>query len=137
MARCNPRLAKINKIYTIKDIAESLCKHPRTVMNWIKDGLPVCSRKRPMMIHGNDLREYLITKNKRNKKTCGPGELYCVACKELKIPKGHLAILDIQNEQVGTLIGECPDCHHTINRKVSLSKIDQWQANLNLTRTKG
>lgn len=89
------------------------------------------------MILGSDLREYLTAKNSRYKKSCKPGELYCVACKDPKIPKGRFAILDIQNEKVGTLIGECPDCHHTINRKVSLAKIDQWQGNLDLTRTKG
>jgi hypothetical protein len=137
MARCNPRLAKINKIYTIQDIAKTLSRHPKTVMSWINDGLPVCSKKRPMMILGSDLRQYLTVKNSRNKKPCGPAELYCVACKKPTIPKDHFAILDIQNEQVGTLVGECPDCHHTINRKVSLAKIDQWQGNLDLTRTKG
>lgn len=105
-------------------------------MNWIKDGLKVCSKKRPMMIRGSDLREYLTAKNIRNRRPCEPGELYCVACKKPRIPQGHFAILDIQNEQVGTLIGECPDCHHTINRKVSLAKIDLWQGDLNLTRTK-
>lgn len=137
MARTNPRLAKINKVYTIQDIAETFNKHPRTIINWIKDGLHVCSKKRPMMILGKDLRDYLMAKNTRNRKPCSPGELYCVACKEPKSPLGNEAKLEIQNEQVGTLIGQCPDCHHTINRKVSLAKIDQWQGDLNLTRTKG
>jgi hypothetical protein len=137
MAKCNPMLAKINKIYTIQDIAETFKRHPRTVINWIKDGLEVCSKKRPMMILGSDLREYLNAKMKKNRKPCGPGELYCVACKIPRVPQGHFAILDVQNELVGTLIGECPKCHHTIYRKVSLARIDQVVGEVNLTRTKG
>ena len=133
MAKYNPRLSKINRTYTVEDVAELYHCHKNTVCNWTKNGLIVCVPTRPKLIHGSDLRLFLEAKYKKRKRTCKPGQIYCVACKEPRHPKDQFAILIRLDSQVGDLIGECPDCCHTIHRKVSLSRIDTWQGNLLIT----
>ncbi len=133
MARYNNRLAKINRSYTVSEIAFLYQIHPQTVKNWIKQGLNVAVKTKPMLILGADLREFLQKKATRNKKTCQPGEIYCVACKEPKRPRDDYALLVRLNEKVGDLIGECPTCNHEIHRKVSISQISDWEDNLSIS----
>ena len=133
MARYNYRLAKINRSYTVSEIAFLYQIHPQTVKNWIKQGLNVAVRTKPMLILGTDLREFLQKKATRNKKTCQPGQIYCVACKEPKQPCNDFALLVSLNQKVGDLIGECPTCNHEIHRKVSLSKVTSWKGNLSIS----
>lgn len=133
MARYNYRLAKINRSYTVSEIAFLYQIHPQTVKNWIKQGLNVAVKTKPMLILGADLREFLQKKATRNKKTCQPGQIYCVACKEPKLPRDSYALLVSLNDKVGDLIGECPSCTHEIHRKVSLSKVTSWKGNLSIS----
>lgn len=136
MTSYNYRLAKVHRTYNIVELAEVFRVHKQTVQNWIKDGLHVCSRDRPILIRGIDAKEYLQAKRTRNKKSCLPGQIYCVACKVPRSPKNQYAIVNRQTFQVGSLIGECPACGTTIYRRVSLSKIDSWKGNLRLSEMK-
>ena len=137
MARHNPRLAKINRPYTTEQISDLFGVHKKTVLNWIKDGLLVAVKKRPMLIMGADIREYLVNKQKRQRRPCGPGQIYCVACKKPQNPQGGLAELSHVNNLVGDLTGTCPGCSRRIYRKVSLAKEATWIGNLKLTKLKG
>ena len=136
MARYNYRLAKINRSYTITELADLFVVHKQTVSNWIKAGLHVCCLSRPILVRGSDVREFLQKKQSRNKKTCLPGQIYCVACKLAQYPKERYALLNRQTDLVGDLIGECPSCGTTVHRKVSLRKICDWKGDLILTEMK-
>jgi hypothetical protein len=46
--------------YTIEEVARSLEVHRNTVGHWIKAGLPVIEAKRPILILGSGLTEYLL-----------------------------------------------------------------------------
>lgn len=137
MARYKYRLAKINRSYTIPELADLFAVHKQTISNWIKAGLHVCDHIRPKLIRGIDVREFLQKKQERNKKTCLPGQIYCVACKHPQYPKDGYALLNRQTDLVGDLIGECPKCRTTIHRKVSLRRIYDWKGDLTLTDMKG
>lgn len=137
MARHNPRLAKINRPYTIEEVACLFQVHKQTVLNWIKDGLIVSVEKRPKLILGADLRAYLEQKQKSRKRPCNPGQLFCVSCKVPRHPEDNIAQLYIINELVGDLTGTCPVCRHGIHRKVSLAKRAVWQGNLKLIEVLG
>ncbi len=82
----NPRLAKIHRNYTVDEVAHLFGVHRNTVREWVKRGLPTTDGKRPMLILGCDLVAFLGARRAKNKRTCQPGEIYCVRCRAPKAP---------------------------------------------------
>lgn len=129
----NPRLAKIHRNYTVEEAANLFGVHRNTVREWIKRGLPVCDDRKPMLILGRHLAEFLQARRTRNKRTCQPGELYCVRCRAPKPPAGDMADYVAITESLGNLVAICPDCEALMNRRVSLAKLDQIRGRLDIT----
>lgn len=131
--RPNPRLAKIHRNYTVEETARLFDVHRNTVREWIKRGLPICDSKKPMLILGKDLAEFLLARRTKNKRTCLPGEMYCVRCRSPKSPAGDMADYVQITESLGNLIAICPDCAALMNRRVSLAKLEQIRGQLDIT----
>ena len=129
----NHRLVKIHRSYTVEEIARLFGIHKNTVRNWVKGGLSTVDNKRPMLILGQVLVEFLKARREKNKQKCQPGELYCVRCRAPKSPAGDMADCSPITDKIGTLIAICPDCDAIINRHVSLAKIDQIRGNLDIS----
>lgn len=134
--RPDPRRAKIHRSYTVEDVASLYGVHKNAVRGWIKKGLPVINDKRPMLILGQDLRDFLQTRRQSNKRPCGCGEIYCVKCRAPKVPAGNMADYQAVSDTQGTLVGMCPTCHILIYRRVSLAKLDQIRGQLDITMPK-
>jgi hypothetical protein len=129
----NPQLVKIHRSYTVEDAAKVLGKHKNTVRNWFKDGLATIDNKRPMLILGNDLAEFIKRRRVKNKQSCKPGELYCVRCRIPKFPAGDMAEYSPITKKFGNLTAICPDCHSIINQRVSLTRIEEVFGNIDIT----
>lgn len=129
----NHRLVKIHRSYTVEEAARLLDKHKNTVRKWVKEGLATIDDKRPMLILGHDLVEFIKKLRTKNKQTCKPGELYCVRCRIPKFPAGDMADYVPVSEKIGNLIAICPDCDSIMNRRVSLARIWEVCANLDIT----
>lgn len=129
----NPRLAKIHRNYTVEEAANLFGVHRNTVREWIKRGLPICDSKKPMLILGKDLAEFLRERRTKNKQACQPGELYCVRCRSPKAPAGDMADYVQVTESLGNLVAICPDCEAFMNRRVSLAKLGQICGQLDIT----
>ncbi len=128
----NPNLAKINRSYTVDEIARLFNVHKNTVRAWMKDGLEVCDQKKPALILGRDLREYLQKRRSRNRKRCPPGHIYCVRCHKPRIPKNHVVDYIEYTDTLGCLIGTCPQCYLRIYRRTSILKKAAALGNLKL-----
>jgi excisionase family DNA binding protein len=133
--RPNPRLVKIHRSYTVEEIAALFGIHKNTVRDWIKKGLPVCDARRPVLILGQVLRDYLQAKRTRNKRTCLPGELYCLRCREPRKPAGEMADFQPVTPKVGNLIAICPVCDAMMNKRVSMARLEQIRAQIDITFT--
>ena len=72
--RANPMAVKAALSYEIGEAATALGKTPATIRNWIKDGLPVMSSRKPYLISGAAIREYLRVKYKSAKRPLDPGQ---------------------------------------------------------------
>ena len=129
----NPRLAKIHRNYTVEEIATLFGVHRNTVRAWVKRGLPTSDDRRPMLILGRDLVAFLQAQRAKNKRTCQPGEIYCVRCRAPKAPAGAMADYEALTETQGNLIAICPDCETIIYRRVSLAKLAQIRGKLEIT----
>ena len=131
--RPNPCLAKIHRNYTVEEIAILYDVHKNTVRQWIKDGLPTIDDRRPMLVLGRDLGEFLHNKRQKNKRTCKPGEIYCVGCREPRTPAGDMADYQAVTETLGNLVGICPHCDAMMYRRVNPTKLEQIRGKLNIT----
>lgn len=128
----NPRLVKINLSYTVEEVASLLQSHRNTVRNWIKNGLRTCDDRRPTLILGRHLAEYLTAHRARNKRACKPGEIYCLRCRAPRTPAGGMADFQTITVMVGNLIGICPECSLMMNRRVSVSKLEAVRGHLDI-----
>jgi hypothetical protein len=131
--RPNYRLVKIHYSYKVEEVARLFGTHKNTVRAWVKDGLPTCDGKRPMLILGRDLRGYLQERQTKNKRPCQPGEIYCVRCRAPKCPAGDMAEYRPITASLGNMIGICPDCEGMIYRRANLAKLTQIRGKLDIT----
>jgi hypothetical protein len=128
----NPRLAKIHRNYTVEEVAALFGVHKNTVREWVKRGLPVSDDKRPMLILGRALFEFLQTRRAKNKRPCQPDEIYCLRCRIPQHPAGDMAEYQPVTTTTGNLIGICPTCETMMYRRVSLAKLDLFRAQLDI-----
>lgn len=129
----NPNLAKIYRNYTVEEVAILYGVFKGTVRAWIKAGLPIINDKRPLLILGSDLAAFHQARRTKNKQKCKPGEIYCVRCRGPKNPAGDMADYRIITEKIGNLEAICPDCDKIMNRRVSLSKLEQVCGEITIT----
>jgi hypothetical protein len=129
----NHRLVKIHRSYTIEEIASLLDVHKHTVRSWIKDGLPTCDNRRPILIVGVQLSDFLKGRRTKNKQPCKLGEFFCFRCRLPRTPAGGMADCLLVSDKIGHLQAICPDCFCMMNRRVSLARLDQFRAILAIT----
>lgn len=129
----NHRLVKTHRSYSVEEVAGLFGIHKNTVRNWIKNGLAPIDSKRPTLIQGSVLVEFLQARRTRNKQSCKPGELYCVRCRVPRPAGGDMADYSPVNEKTGNLTAICPVCYATMNRRVSLAKIGEISGNIDIT----
>ena len=131
----NPRLAKIHRNYTVEEVASVFAVHRNTVREWVKRGLPTSDDRRPMLILGADLVAFLRARRVKNKRTCEPGEMYCVRCRAPRAPAGDMADYLPVTATLGNLIAICSACEAMMYRRVSLAKLEQVRGKLDITLT--
>ena len=129
----NHRRVKTHRSYTVEEVAGLFGIHKNTVRNWVKNGLASIDSKRPTLIQGSILAEFLQKRRTKNKQTCKPGELYCVRCRVPRPAGEDMAEYSPVNEKTGNLIAICPVCYATMNRRVSLAKIGEISGNIDIT----
>jgi hypothetical protein len=129
----NYRLVKIHRSYTVEEVVKLFGTHKNTVHNWVKNGLAILDKTRPMLIHGNDLVAFLQARRTKNKQSCKPGELYCVRCRVPRPAAEDMAEYSPVNEKTGNLIAICPACGALMNRRVSLGRIIEVSGNIDIT----
>jgi hypothetical protein len=131
----NPRLVKIHRNYTVEEIARLFAIHKNTVRNWLRQGLTAIDDRRPTLVLGQELSRFLRERRQKAKQRCGPGRIFCVACREPKLPAGRMAECISTSPTAGNLCGICPDCDRLIYRRVNLMKIDAVRGDLDITFT--
>jgi helix-turn-helix protein len=129
----NHRLAKIHRTYTVEEIASLFGVHRNTVREWIKRGLPTTDAKRPMLILGRDLGAFLQARRLKNKRTCQPGEIYCVRCRVPRNPAGDMAEYQPVTAVLANLVGICPACESMMYRRVNPAKLEEVRGKLDIT----
>lgn len=125
--RANPRRVKSHFVYTVAEAAEALEVHKATVRRWIKGGgLLAANDRKPVLIDGRDLKQFLESRYRSARKKLAPGEFYCFGCRDGRSPDGGLIDYRPQTVDLGRLIGLCPCCGtemHRACRKADLGRL--------------
>jgi hypothetical protein len=130
--RPNPRRVKIHRNYSVEDITRLFNLHKNTVRSWLKQGLATIDDRRPMLVLGGELSRFLYERRKKGKRECGPGRIYCIACRAPKIP-GLKMVECTPTGVAASLCGICPDCGRLMYRHVNLSSLDAIRGELEIT----
>src|ERR1700731_4052842 len=103
--RPDRRRVKALRSYTIDEVARTLKVHRNTVRHWIKAGLPVIDDKRPILILGSDLAEYLLRRREARRQPCRAGQMFCLNCRKPQEPAGQMADFAASSGTTGALVG--------------------------------
>lgn len=126
----NPNMSQIHRSYTVEDVALRFGVHKRTVRNWIKKGLAICDDKRPLLILGTDLRLFLQKQRKVHKRKCKPSELYCLKCREPRLPDQNSLEFIEETSTKGRVIASCSVCNSLMNKYFKLENLATIQRDL-------
>ena len=124
-SRNNPNRIKIHRFYTVIEVSETLRVHPKTVRNWIHAGLPVVDEKRPLLIHGVDLKIHLKRRRKADMFKCEVNEMYCFKCKQPKTPDIKSLEFIAKPAGMAQMTGHCNECGCQANKYVSWRNVNQ------------
>lgn len=119
----NHRLVKRGRTYTVEEVAVLLGSHRNTVRHWLKNGLKTLDDRRPVLVHGLDLADFLKERRTRSKRPCGAGEIYCLRCRVPRPPAGNVVMYRPLTMDRGDLVGMCSVCGCRQFRRVSLAKL--------------
>ena len=122
--RVNPKRSKVNRSYTIAEVARLYGVHRQTVRNWLKTGLPSLAERRPILILGRALGEFLSARRQQARRPCGVGQLYCVRCRAPRSPAGDMLDYLPMTPATGSLCGICSTCDAIMFRGVRLLNVD-------------
>ncbi|AGI68763.1 hypothetical protein OAN307_c32450 [Octadecabacter antarcticus 307] len=117
--RFRTRAIKANKAYLVDELADAAGVSVPTVRNWIKAGMPLVDKKRPMMIMGFHALEFLKNRKAKASRPLALGEFYCVRCKVPRIPFGAMADYVPTSATGGCLKAICSVCECRCNVSIS------------------
>jgi len=114
MTRFNPQIISRHLSYTLPEIAAKLGVSHKTIFRWIDEGLvTVPGKKKPILIHGTELKAFINARNSKKKVTMKRHEFYCFRC---KVPRR--AKRGTISQSGGEKRGECVVCNGKMSRKI-------------------
>jgi len=123
----NTQLIKGTMTYSTQDITSLFHIHKRTVQEWYQAGLPRIDNRKPYLVLGNDLREFLDNRQKKRKVQCRAHEFYCFKCKEPRASWENQVDIKFQTETRIMVVGVCSVCNTTINKASTARKIPELE----------
>ncbi len=118
------------------ELARTLEVHRNSVRHWIKAGLPVIDGKRPILILGADLAEFLWRRREAQRQPCRAGQMFCLKCRKPQEPAGRMADFVASSATSGALIGICPACNRLMYRRVSAARLSEVAGALDVHLTR-
>jgi len=121
--RYNPNKCKINRNYTVAEIAVLYDVHKSTVKTWLRRGLKRIDNQRPYIILGSDLKQFIKDRRGINKRSCELGEIYCMKCREPRTPEQGSTVFETETSRYGRIKANCNVCDSAMNRYFRLTDL--------------
>jgi len=135
--RANPMAIKASRTYDICEAAAELGCSSATIRNWVKDGLPIMTERKPFLILGADVREYLRARAKMRKSPLNSDELFCLSCRAGRKPLGMAVTCHPNTAKTSRLSGVCNCCGARASRLISNAKIAIFAATFQIKTSRG
>lgn len=122
----------MHRNYTVDDIARTLNVSKGTARRWLKSGLPAIRDRKPALVLGEDLIDFLKARA-RPKVRCGPGQFFCFRCRAPREPA--LAMAEVVSEAPGSvnLRAICVACETLMHRRVGQQELAAFGAGLDIS----
>lgn len=133
-SRPNRRAVKLHRSYTVEEASRVLGVAKGTVRRWLKIGLPAISDRKPILILGGDLSDFLEARARPRTK-CGPAECYCFKCRQPRAAAAGIADFIPLTPKGGNLRALCDTCGTLMHRHVSGAQLKALQAVLDVSIT--
>lgn len=121
--RVNPNRVKLNRSYSVQELATCCGVHRNTVRHWQANGLEPIDRTRPILFLGHAVRAFLSRRNASRKQPCQPGTLYCFRCREPRKPALGMVEYKPVALASGNLRAMCEVCETMMHRRTCKADI--------------
>jgi hypothetical protein len=115
---------RFKSAYTPKEASALLEVNRKTILRWVKEGLPLLDPKqKPRLIMGKDLKAFIKAKREASQVKLRPNEYYCLACRKPVEAKPHTQMVEKTGKKIGKLnrdqeilYAKCKECSRKIAR---------------------
>ena len=121
-------LIKGTQLYDTNEIAKLFGIHRNTVRHWFKEGLKLIDDRRPVYVHGSELKSFLARRQDGRRQKCAPGEFYCFRCRAPQAPWEGLVDVAPHTEKVAKLKAICCVCETDMHRTIRRADIPKFVA---------
>lgn len=122
------------RVYTIKVAAQIVGVSEPTFRKWRQDGLKIISDKRPFLVRGADLIDYLNKKQAANLRPMTQTQCYCMRCKSPRDALEGAFIYRPMSNLTGRLSGLCAGCGGKFGRFCKAADLELLEKVLTISR---
>ncbi|MGB4113869.1 MAG: hypothetical protein WBK15_12595 [Yoonia sp.] len=130
--RVSAQRVKIHRQYTYESAADAVGVTDQTVRSWRKEGLVVLDSKKPHLILGHELKQFIENRTQKKCGKLGPDEFYCMKCSANRHAYGAMADYLPFNDTRGRLVALCDTCQTTCGKFAAASVCEDWAAILTI-----
>lgn len=130
--RPNGRRIKMHRSYDVAEAAKAVGVSRGTIRRYLKDGLHSLSDQRPVLILGQDLKEFLDAKRKP-RQSCRIDQCYCMSCKVPRRPAFDEVEFHPTNAGRGNVRALCEICSTVMHKAVSADGLKALKSILTVT----
>ncbi len=116
----NLKRIKNKRSYSLKELAETVEVHIRTVQGWRREGMSIVPGSSPFLVMGSAVRAFIRAKQAKRRVCLGAGQFYCLSCKKAVSGAGVQSVVNPATIGKGmifyTLRGRCVECGGIVNR---------------------
>ena len=109
--------------YSIIEVTDLLRVHKGTVRQWLRRGLVAMDNTRPILIHGSELKRFLLNRRSLKKSPCQPHEFYCLKCRAPRVPWGKAVDVTIRSPRLFNLHAICEVCDTAMHKAAGQAKL--------------
>lgn len=125
--RYNTRRVSLKISYSVQEVAELFSIHKNAVLMWIRAGLKIIDLKKPYLINGRDLSDFLNNKQKKRKHKCKPDEFFCFKCRLPRKPIPSSISITPRNLHRLKISAKCEICRTSMFKEGSTKKLVEFE----------